>query len=233
MDIVKMKISFLSRFQSILLPKRGEGDFFEIDQWAISKLVVDRLVPVVGIKPFPLPELQLMTSAVAYFQPSIIFEWGTHIGKSARTFVEIVRALSLPIKIVSIDLPDTIEHIEHPGNKRGLLVKGFDEVTLLQGDGVNTSLKQLKKMPSNTKPLFFLDGDHSYDTVKREINAIAQAAPMAPLMVHDTFFQSKEAKYNIGPFKATRWAIKKYGYEKIDITLGLPGMTLLYKGDAK
>ena len=36
--------------------------------------------------------------------------------------------------------PDDIEHIEHPGNQRGIKVKGLKNVILHQGDGLNTSL---------------------------------------------------------------------------------------------
>jgi hypothetical protein len=61
---------------------------FEVDNWAISQFVVRRLVPVVGCHPFPLQELMLMVAAVCRFEPAEIFEWGTHIGKSARIFYE-------------------------------------------------------------------------------------------------------------------------------------------------
>ena len=36
---------------------------FEIDNWSVSRFVLAKLVPVVGIQPFPLHELMLMWSA--------------------------------------------------------------------------------------------------------------------------------------------------------------------------
>ncbi|MFO0453463.1 MAG: hypothetical protein ACK52I_33205 [Pseudomonadota bacterium] len=58
----------------------------EVDAWVVSRLALSRLVPVVGSHPFPLRELMLMGSAVALVRPEVIFELGTHVGKSARIF---------------------------------------------------------------------------------------------------------------------------------------------------
>ncbi len=53
---------------------------FEVNNWVISEFVIDKLVPVVGVHPFPLNELILLSSAVCRFKPVMIFEWGTNIG---------------------------------------------------------------------------------------------------------------------------------------------------------
>ncbi len=66
-----------------------------MDNWYLSKFVVDKIVPAVGVHPFPLNELMLMSGAVVRFKPKLIFEWGTHIGKSALIFYKISQDLGL------------------------------------------------------------------------------------------------------------------------------------------
>jgi hypothetical protein len=78
---------------------------FEVDAWRLSEFVLERLVPVVGTHPFPLTELMLLSGTVCRFRPSHIFEWGTHIGKSARAFYEITSHYGIPSEIHSVDLP--------------------------------------------------------------------------------------------------------------------------------
>ena len=208
------------------------GAEFEVNNWKTSEIVVEKLVPVVGIHPFPLDELLLMTGAIARFRPTMIFEWGTHIGKSARAFYEVSQAIGLDTKIHSIDLPDDVEHGEHPHQQRGTMVKGIRNVKLHQGDGVETALKIMCKSRRNnngTGVLFFVDGDHSYDSVKRELSQILAQAPNAAILLHDTFYQSPDSKYNVGPHRAIDELLKKNEkYKRIDAKTGLPGMTLLY-----
>ncbi|MBU0636705.1 glycosyltransferase [Patescibacteria group bacterium] len=205
---------------------------FETNSWTISRFVIKKLIPVVGFRPFPLNEVCLMVSAVCFFKPTHIFEWGTHIGKSARIFYETAKYFNIPIKIHSIDLPNNISHVEHPGYQRGKLIKGLKNVILHQGDGLNKSLEIIKNISSDFRPLFFVDGDHSYESVKRELEGIIAVIPSATILIHDTFYQSTESNYNIGPWKAVNELINLHRnnkYKKIEINTGLPGMTLLYR----
>jgi cephalosporin hydroxylase len=208
-------------------PKSTE---FEVNNWIMSEFVINELVPVVGWHPFPLSELILMSGAVVRFQPKAIFEWGTHIGKSARVFYETIKAFDVKCTVHSFDLPDDIEHVEHPHEQRGMLVKNFKEVKLYQEDGVNGALKVTKKYKLKDKDLlFFVDGDHSYESVKRELNAIMKNHPGAKVLLHDTLYQSKDSGYNIGPWKAIDEFLKKHKeYKSISTTTGLPGMTLIF-----
>jgi cephalosporin hydroxylase len=206
---------------------------FEVNGWQLSEVVFKKLVPVVDIHPFPLDELLLMSGAVAYFKPKLVFEWGTHIGKSARIFYELSLALELDVTIHSIDLPDHVQHGEHPHKKRGMMVRGLeDNVKLHQGDGVNTALKIMKKYKKNhdgAGVLFFVDGDHSYESVRRELTGILKWAPKAAVLLHDTFYQSSGSHYNTGPHKAVNDCLKNNkNYKRVDTKIGLPGMTLLY-----
>jgi cephalosporin hydroxylase len=203
---------------------------FEVDNWALSDLVVRKLVPIVGIHPFPLHELMLMAAAVCRLEPTEIFEWGTHIGKSARVFHECASHYRLKTEIHSTDLPDSVHHQEHPHADRGRLVRGRPHVHLHQGDGLDVSLELWRVGGRKPRPLFFLDGDHAYLTVVRELTGIADEVPDAAVLVHDAFYQSAGSGYNIGPHEAIEevTAIWKDRYRRLDSGLGLPGLTLLY-----
>lgn len=172
-----------------------------------------------------------MTSAVCLVQPDLIFDWGTHIGKSARIFYEITIHFKITAEIHSVDLPDNIEHEEHPHETRGSMVKGLSNVKLHQGDGVKKSLAiyRASKGKKNKRVLFFVDGDHSYESVKRELSSIVEAIEHPAVLLHDTFYQSAKSGYNIGPHKAINDVLKatKKKPVRVETTLGLPGMTLL------
>lgn len=203
---------------------------FEVDNWAISEFIVSKLVPVSGVHPYPISELNLMVAAVCRFKPQQVFEWGTNIGKSARIFYETGKHFGIPLHIHSIDLPDDVEHGEHPHSNRGHLVKGCTGVTLHQGDGLETAINLYKTQPE-LRTLVFIDGDHSYESVYRELNGIINAMPDAAILLHDTFYQSEAAGYNIGPNRAIEDTLQSRPgqYRQISTTTGLPGMTLLYK----
>ncbi len=202
---------------------------FEVNKWIVSEYVANRLMPVAGVHPFPLDELMLMTSTVCRFKPELIFEWGTNIGKSARIFYEITHTFKINCEIHSIDLPDNVFHNEHPQKNRGKMVKGIDAVKLHQADGLTKSLEiYLEKKPTGNV-LFFVDGDHSYETVKKELETILKNIPQAIILLHDTFYQSEDSGYNIGPKKAIEETLNKETHKIISTNCGLPGMALLYK----
>lgn len=210
--------------------RNRELEMLEIDTWESSRFILGELVPIVGVSPYPLNELMLMTGAVCWLKPELIFDWGTHIGKSARIFYEITRHFKISSEVHTIDLPQNARHIEHPGKNRGIYIKGIKSILSYDGDGVTEAVK-IYKEKHKKKALFFLDGDHKYTSVKRELERITKNAPNSSVLIHDTFFQSKESSYNIGPFRAIETVIKKYSsrYKKIETQTGLPGMTLLYQ----
>lgn len=203
---------------------------FEVDNWVISDFIVKKLIPVAGTHPYPIVELNLMVAAVCRLKPQQIFEWGTNIGKSARIFYETSKRFNIPLEIHSIDLPDNLEHVEHPKNSRGRMVKGYSGVSLYQADGLLKSIELYQNQP-NKRTLVFIDGDHSYESVRRELAGIVEAMPDAAILLHDTFFQSSQSGYNIGPYKAVAEIIARMPdkYRVLSTTTGLPGMTLLYK----
>ena len=203
---------------------------FEIDAWQLSEFVVAKLVPVVGLQPFPLNELLLLSAAVCRFRPSHIFDWGTHVGKSARAFYEITRHYRIPSEIHSVDLPDDVEHVEHPSRHRGRMVRGLDRVHLHQGDGVEIALALWREAGKPEPVLFFIDGDHAEASVARELAAITASIERPVVLLHDTFYQSPESGYNVGPHRAidTMLAEAPKRFRRLDSGVGLPGMTLLY-----
>lgn len=209
-----------------------KGKKFEVDNWVISKFIVEKLIPIIGTHPYPLDELQLMVASLYYLKPVVIFEWGTYIGKSARIFYETSRAFKLKSKIYSIDLPDNVPHPEHPGKERGRhVIKIKKGIVLLQGDGLMTSLNLYQKLRRPKKVFFYLDGDHEYHSVFKELSYIVKKIPTANILLHDTFYQTKESGHNLGPHRAIKAILERYPkkFYVISTRLGLPGMTLLYQ----
>lgn len=203
---------------------------FEVDNWVLSDFIVKKLIPVVGTHPYPIAELNLMVAAVCRLKPQQIFEWGTNIGKSARIFYETGKRFGIPLEIHSIDLPDDLDHQEHPRSGRGRMVKGYSGVSLYQADGLSKSI-ELYQRRSQDRTLVFIDGDHSYESVRRELAGIVEAMPNAAILLHDTYYQSEQSGYNIGPYKAVTemLATMPGKYRVMSMMTGLPGMTLLYK----
>jgi cephalosporin hydroxylase len=229
--ITNLFIAIRERFTYDSPALHDDCEEFEVNNWIISRFVVRRLVPVVGVHPFSLPEQMLMVAAVCRLKPTHIFEWGTNIGKSARIFYETCRTFGIPAEIHSVDLPDDVEHGEHPKRNRGMLVKGRKGVHLHRGDGLETSLLILSEKPAALRPLFFLDGDHEYASVKRELEGIIRSVPYANVLLHDTFYQSPAAGYNIGPYQAIEDVLKSMpnNFKLLAQNSGLPGMTLLWQ----
>src|SRR3990167_7247666 len=132
---------------------------FEVNTHQISKFLLKKIVPIVGVNPYPLNELMLMTSVVCRVKPTHIFEWGTHYGKSARIFYETIKFFNLKSIIYTVDLPKDKSHKEHPGRKRALYIRSIPEINQFLGDGLNTSLKIYSKLIGSNvqvKPLFYL-----------------------------------------------------------------------------
>jgi predicted O-methyltransferase YrrM len=200
----------------------------ESNKWILSEFVLHKLVPIVDVRPYPLDELLLMCSTLAYFKPDIVLEWGTHFGISARIFCEAAKYLQLGTKIHSIDLPPDSEHVEniHEASQRGKFVRGLP-VTLHLGDGL-TVARQILQTKEHRLPLFFVDGDHGFDSVRNELNDIKEMARRAVILAHDTFFQGAESGYNCGPFDAMSEFTKRHQLPLQSTILGLPGMSVTY-----
>ena len=205
---------------------------FEVNNWALSDFALSRLVPVVGARPHPLNELMLMAAAVCRFRPTHVFEWGTKVGSSARVFYKTARYFKIPLEIHSIDLPGDVEHVEHPGSRLGKLMRGKPGVSPHLGDGIETSLGIYRTLPENSCVLFFVDDNHSYESVKRELEAIVNEVKTPKVLLHDTFFQSPDSGYNVGPYRVVQEVLaaqmESRRLRTMETKTGLPGMTLVY-----
>ena len=139
------------------------------------------------------------------------------------------KAFKLGYEIHSIDLLPDASHVEHPGQEHGRLVRGLARVHQHRGNGVEVALDQWRKLGRPKRPLFFVDGDHAYESVRDELNEIFSTVSDAGALAHDTFFQSAESNYNVGPARAIEEIIEKFPsrFRIVKSGLGLPGMTLL------
>ena len=226
--LVKLKSSFLGSTGDVA--KNLQCAEFEVDNWRISKFIVNKLIPTVGVHPYPISELNLMAATICRLKPEQVFEWGTNIGKSARIFHETSIEFKIPLLIHSIDLPDDSPHNEHPKSSRGRMVKGYPNVSLYQADGLTKAVELYQQHP-NKRTLVFIDGDHSYDSVLRELNGVIAHMPTAWILLHDTFYQSEASGYNVGPHRAVKETLASSPsiFRVMETATGLPGMTLLYK----
>lgn len=207
--------------------------YFEVNNWVLSDFVIRSLLPFSGVSPFPLNELLLMSGAFLRFRPRNLFEWGTHIGVSARIWYTVSQAFLANCTIHTIDLPDDVRHVEHPGHQYAHLIRHIPQIQKYRGDGLDISCRLARALPASDRLMFFLDGDHSYDSVHRELETIIREFPEACILVHDTFYQDPSSGYNTGPNQALNDTLKSVRpkYQVIKTDTGLPGMTLLYPHD--
>jgi cephalosporin hydroxylase len=194
-----------------------------------SKFVAESLLPRAGYWPYPPGELHLLTVTLLWWQPDMIFEWGTNVGNSARIFHWIAEAFEIDTEIHSIDLPSDVSHVENVKELRGSLVRDFSDVHLHLGDGVNKALELFAALKPR-RPLFYVDGDHRADTVTRELEAVWATAPVAPILLDDT--------HDWGIADSPRPAMLQFlerhdgEYEVFETVATLPGMSLLAPKEA-
>jgi cephalosporin hydroxylase len=208
-----------------------EEEVFEVNALVLSKFIIRDLIPIIGDDTYPVNELMLMSAAVHRIRPTHIIEWGTNTGKSARIFHEIITKFNINCEIHSIDLPDDATHEEHNHKVRGELVKHIGSIKLHQGDGLKEAIKIASALDNNARILFFVDGDHLYDSVYREVFSLIKMFGNHNILVHDTFYQYKQSGYNIGPITAVRDALNintNNTFKVLTINIGGPGMCLLY-----
>jgi hypothetical protein len=69
--------------------------------------------------------------------------------------------------------------------------------------------------------------------VKRELEAIVTHVREPRVLLHDTFFQSADSGYNVGPHLAIRDVLAGLPDDRrlrtMETKTGLPGMTLVYR----
>jgi len=74
--------------------------------------------------------------------------------------------------------------------------------------------------------LVFLDSDHTYENVRRELE-LARIVGRGCLLVHDTFYQPGSG-YNHGPYLAIQDSVRDWPIKQVfHLQTGLPGMSYL------
>jgi hypothetical protein len=215
--------------------------YFEINpnnnnhgKWDLSKFVVEKLIPTVDMWPYPLDELMLMAGSVVFLKPDIIIEWGTNQGRSTRIWLETIKHWGYKTHIHTVDLPPDVAHPENPQSSIGLFYKQVSDhskyVTQHLGDGLDVT-KNLVDSNPNKEILFFIDGDHHEDSVRREIQGLLHLhLPKYNLLFHDAYL-SRRKDYYCGVFKAIDDLLLQNKSlsipNKTFINTGLPGMYFL------
>jgi hypothetical protein len=126
--------------------------------------------------------------------------------------------------IHTIDLHDP-SHAEYPGRALGKMIRGLP-VVQHYGDGFEIANSLLPTF-AGSECLLFLDGDHAYESVAKELTLVTQHPNVVGVLVHDTFYQPGSA-YNHGPYEAVQQFLASHAVRQVvHAHLGLPGMTYL------
>jgi hypothetical protein len=219
----------IRKFRSPQNEAAGEAWPDPVPNPSASEFEVDLWTPTVSLGEGRAGRMDepMMARAACRIKPSVVFDWGTHIGASARTFYECNKAFKLGYQIHSIDRPPDASHVLQPGQEHGRLVRGLDRVHLHRGNGVEVALEQWRKLGCPKRPLFFVDGDHAYESVRDELTQIFSTVPDASVLAHDTFFRSEESNYNVEPAIDEIVEKSPRRFRAVKSGLGVPGMTLL------
>lgn len=96
------------------------------------------------------------------------------------------------------------------------------------GDGYDCASELICARPE-AEHLLFLDGDHAYESVLKELH-LAAMFRSGCLLVHDTFYQPSSS-YNHGPYLAIEDFRKEFPFSQVlHLATGLPGMSYLRVG---
>ena len=219
------------RDHAATMPSPREQDFsqrpqlLEVDKWSTSQHLL-KLVKIVGYHPFPLDELLLMSAAFQYHRPDIVIDIGTHLGKSARVWLELSSYFQTQTTIHTVDICNP-SHPEYPGDRLGEFIRRTP-VKQHIGDGYDCARGLISENPG-AHFLLFLDSDHRYENVRRELE-LAKMVKRGCLLVHDTFYQPGSA-YNHGPYLAVLDVLRAQPVRQvIHLHAGLPGMSYLGLG---
>jgi len=145
-------------------------------------------------------EVLFMATLMNVRKPRYVFEWGTNVGASARIFYEAAVLLEIPCEVHTIELPMELSHldVDHPGERIGIYLPDDDGHKTVKmcswwGDGVTMAM-ELHDSVRPEPTLFYVDGDHRFESVMRELRLIRHKAPTTPILMHDTIHLPDVAK---------------------------------------
>jgi len=211
------------------------SDFWccEANPAELDRLLLEGILPKTGLL-YPLAEISLMALVVDRVKPTHILEWGTSIGRSAAIFHAITSALNMNTEIHTWDLPEGVSHGQHPGGDHGKLARGLPRVHFHRQDGLQGALVKMsaeRKKNPDCRFLFFVDGDHAYPSVIRELGGLISAQDEFHVLAHDTFVQKPDGKGKsreswLGCPTSLEAFAKDYRW--LNVGFGSPGMAYLW-----
>ena len=138
-----------------------------------------------GVLGYTPEEMTFVYDTMAELRPSLLLEWGTNVGHSARMFWEAKRLLALDTEIHSIELSEPVSALrpEDEGKQRGHHVQGLD-VTLHVGVGVPTAVR-LHAESGREPTLLYVDDNHSGPGLTHDLGVLTTEMPDAVILVHD------------------------------------------------
>jgi len=167
-------------------------------------------------------EIESAMARIAQASPRIMGEIGTSFGGTSLLFTRFLPTLE---KLFCIDLYVKNKEILRLLAPPKLELRFFDMPSYAED-----SVERVRKfLGGRMIDVLFIDGDHAYESVRNELNAIFSAIPDASALAHDSFFQSADSNYNVGPALAIDEVVGRFParFKVIKSGLGLPGMTLL------
>ena len=244
---ISREMVFDHRSQEVALLRKPT---FHASMSILVEKIVTHILKMGLALPYPAAEVSLMAAAIVHARPDFVFEWGTNSGCSARIFFEAAQLLQLKTVIHSTDLPAEMMLEDMTEQVRGQNVRGrrFEETVRMHvGDGLNESMAAWKEEGwVAARVLWYLDGDHSEQAVRRELDAIASHASCVRepgdmlgegawswpgdgcyILMHDTHAAiSKSGAHSA----AESWwqGINADRFGKTEVSLGSPGMTLFW-----
>lgn len=181
----------------------------------LSPEIVKHLKEIGVVPQYGWEEVDLIYATILEYQPDIICEWGTNIGYSARLFAELIQEIGIDCPVHSTDITESAAK-----GRRGEMAGPL--VNLHVGEGLELSLR----LTGDAKrPLFFLDDDHMFDHVRRQLYMIAEVEPGAVMLIHDVMKVEKVGGDSVWVAHEPHRAIMDFlsqhgGYEAVFVTNG-------------
>jgi hypothetical protein len=173
-------------------------------------------------------EVGFMADTLRLYRPSHVFEWGTNRGSSARIWFEAAQLLELDCVVHTFELPIWLAYLspEHPGVDWAQQIRDVPAVQAHRGDGGFAAVSLCLEIGA-TRPLFFVDGDHSFEAVRRELTMIGRAVPHAVIVLHDTNHPASHGP--TGPAQAvTEYLLERSHAITVEVLESQAGMTRLW-----